>query len=202
MPATRFDVYVFDFDGTLVDSAAAKRRAFFDVFPADCESAVASVLARDPDGSRHTVIPAMIAEAGNAALTLDAPALIEAYGVRARELVRNAEPIPGAQRVLASAASKASVYIASMTPQEELQDQLAARGWTPFVNEAFGFPQRKPEAVALLLARHAIAPARLLVIGDGISDREAAGQNGCAFHAITGPQSLLCIPGLGEDDHV
>ncbi len=205
MPATRFEVFVFDFDGTLVNSAAAKRQAFFDVFPAACAAAVAAVLARDPDGSRHKVIPEMIAEADRMGLetgALDAATLVEAYGEQARERVRNADAVPGARHILASAASRATVYIASMTPQEELQTQLAARGWTSLVREAFGFPQRKPEVVARLLQRHAIGSSQLLVIGDGISDREAAERNGCAFHAITGPQSLLSVPGLGDWSHV
>ena len=62
MSSTPFEVYVFDFDGTLVQSAAVKRQAFFEVFPVGCATAVAKVLERDPDGSRHEVIPAMIAD--------------------------------------------------------------------------------------------------------------------------------------------
>ncbi len=60
MDAPGADLFVFDFDGTLVDSAAAKRQAFYDLFPSDCAAAVTAVLQRDPDGSRHALIPEMI----------------------------------------------------------------------------------------------------------------------------------------------
>ena len=63
MTSTRFDAVIFDFDGTLVASAPAKRQAFFDIFPAAAAQAVEAVLVDDPDGSRHVVIPRMIAGA-------------------------------------------------------------------------------------------------------------------------------------------
>ena len=111
-----------------------------------------------------------------------------------------APAMPGAENVL-RAASQASAYVASMTPQEDLEALLAQRGWLPLLKGAFGYPKAKADVVADLLRRHGIAPAQLIVIGDGISDRTAAERNGCAFHAITSPQSLLRIPGLRTEDH-
>ena len=200
MSSTPFDVVVFDFDGTLVQSAAAKRQAFFEVFPSACGEAVAAVLAGDPDGSRHQVIPAMVAEASRRGLAsgLDAAALIEAYGRAADRALDHAAAMPGAEAVLRRAAAGATVYVASMTPHDDLVRFLARRGWLGLVKECFGYPHRKDSVVAMLLARHGIAPGRLLVVGDGISDREAARGNGCAFHAIAGPASLASIPGLKE----
>ena len=66
---------IFDFDGTLVASAPAKRQAFFDIFPAEAAPIVAAVLADDPDGSRHVVIPRMITGARAQALA-EAPVQI------------------------------------------------------------------------------------------------------------------------------
>ena len=204
MSSTPFEVYVFDFDGTLVQSAAVKRQAFFDVFPVGCATAVAKVLERDPDGSRHEVIPAMIAEARNMGLDaegLDAPSLVAAYGRAAEAGVMNAAAMPKADAVLQAASAKAA-YVASMTPHDDLQALLDQRGWLRLLRGAYGYPHSKDDVVGELLQRHGIAPSQLIVVGDGTSDRAAAERNGCAFHAITGPQSLAAVPGLGVGGHV
>ena len=58
----RFDAVIFDFDGTLVDSAGVKYDSFFELFPATEQhrAVVKEVLVADPDGSRHVVIPRMV----------------------------------------------------------------------------------------------------------------------------------------------
>jgi phosphoglycolate phosphatase-like HAD superfamily hydrolase len=202
--STPFDVYVFDFDGTLVDSAAAKRRAFYEVFPADCAPAVTAVLVRDPDGSRHLVIPAMIAEAGRLGAEssgLDAAALVAAYGRAVERAVAAAPAMPCAEKVLEKA-SAAAAYVASMTPHDDLQQLLAQRGWLKYLKGAYGYPHAKPQVVARLLRHHQVDAGRLMVVGDGRSDREAAERNGCAFHAITDLRSIMRVPGLEIEDHV
>lgn len=191
MSSTRFDVVVFDFDGTLVQSAAAKRQAFFAIFPPASAPAVEQVLARNPDGSRHDVIPAMIAEAGLDAV--DAPSLIGDYGRQASGAVGDAPEMPGASELLRRVSKEAAIYVASATPHDELLGQLSKRGWLALLKGAYGFPHRKTDVVAALLKRHAIPASRLLVVGDGISDREAAERNGCPFHEITGPHSLMSL---------
>jgi phosphoglycolate phosphatase-like HAD superfamily hydrolase len=203
VPSTPFDVYVFDFDGTLVRSAEAKRQAFFEVFPPACAEAVAQVLGDDPDGSRHLVIPRMIAAAQAMGLAgsdgLDAAMLVRAFGDAASRAVRSAAEIPGATMALRRAADRAHCYIASMTPEEDLISYLEARGWLALVRQAFGYPTPKVDVVASLLQRHGIAPGRLIVIGDGVSDKEAAARNGAAFHPVVSEASLATIPGLGDD---
>jgi phosphoglycolate phosphatase-like HAD superfamily hydrolase len=202
--STPFDVYVFDFDGTLVDSAAAKRKAFFDVFPPEFAPAVAAILERDPDGSRFSVIPKMIAEAQRRGVQtegLEASELADAYGSKVEDAVSIAPEMPGAGAALRAAAAKA-VYVVSMTPHSQLQDLLARRGWLQFLDGAFGHPHAKSSIVADLIVRHAILPGRLLVVGDGMSDREAADRNGCAYHAIKNRTSILEVPGLELPGHV
>lgn len=194
-----FDVVVFDFDGTLVLSAEVKRRAFFEIFPESHAPAVAVVLERDPEGSRQRVIPAMVAEA--AAMGLDivhlrAESLLSAYGDRVSAGVGASPAVPGAAEALKSVSEQASAYIVSTTPQQELQGHIDRRDWTKWVREAYGFPHRKPDVVKQLLNRHGCAPQRLLVVGDGETDEEAARVNGCVFlGAASGwPEKLMSYP--------
>lgn len=194
-----FDVVVFDFDGTLVLSADVKRDAFFQIFPESHALAVAAVLERDPEGSRNRVIPAMVAEAAARGLDtahLQADRLVAAYAQRVSEGVGAALPVPGAEAALRSANEQASAYIASTTPHEELLAHLAGRGWTKWVREAYGFPHRKPDVVKQLLDRHGCVPQRLIVVGDGETDEQAARVNGCVFlDAAPGwPEKLMSYP--------
>jgi phosphoglycolate phosphatase len=179
-----FDVVVFDFDGTLVQSADVKHVAFFEIFPEEYASAVGAVLKRDPEGSRNRVIPAMIAEAAAKGLptaSLQADKLLNAYSRRVAAGVEGAPEVPGVREILKTVGEHASVYIASTTPQQELLRHLELRDWTKWVQEAYGFPAEKPKVVKSLLDRHGCVPQRLLVVGDGETDEAAARSNGCAF---------------------
>jgi phosphoglycolate phosphatase len=182
--ATPFDLIVFDFDGTLVQSAMVKRRAFFEIFPDHCAPAVEAVLTRDPDGSRFSVIPQMLAECsarGFDAGTANETRLLEAFAERVAHGVANAPEVPGAISALRKAGEAGAVYIFSMTPHDELLRQIETRGWAGLVREAWGFPNLKPQTLAMLLARHDCVPQRAIVIGDGESDERAARENGTRF---------------------
>ncbi|WP_457940339.1 hypothetical protein [Mesorhizobium sp. 10J20-29] len=103
MTGIEFDVLVFDFDDTLVQLARVKLQAFSEIFPPGCETAVASVLSRDPDGSRYAVIPAMLA--ATAANDIDtsgitAEGLIKAYAARVAAGMSDAGDVPEAAGAL------------------------------------------------------------------------------------------------------
>ncbi len=185
------ELFVFDFDGTLVDTAAAKRQAFFDVFPQDCGETVERVLTEDPDGSRFAVIPRMIIESGRSDLNPDA--IITAFGKQVLHRVALANEIPGASDALKWAASKGAAYVFSVTPHEDLRAALTQRGWVDILSGIYGFPNHKPEVLKRLMNENHTAPQNTTVIGDGISDAEAARMNGCHYlPAMPGwPQKLM-----------
>ena len=205
MSNTLFDVIVFDFDGTLVQSSAAKRKAFFNVFPAEYAPAVAAVLDRDPDGPRHRVIPEMIAEAARIGLPVQsmvAETLIGAYGEVAAAAADAAPEMPGAGNLLQRLAGAVPLYVMSITPHEQLNVLLMRRGWLNLFNGVYGYPNDKTQTVAALLARHGVQPSRLLVVGDGESDAAAAALNGCQHHRIRKPADILTLPGMEQFQHV
>lgn len=200
-----FDVIVFDFDGTLVQSAAAKRKTFFDIFPADFAPAVAAVLNRDPDGSRNRVIPEMIAEAertGHSNRSISSESLIGAYGTAVATAVEAAPETPGASGLLKSLSGQIPIYVVSVTPHEQLTKLLELRGWLNLFNGVFGYPFDKTQTVADLLVRHGIQPSRLLMVGDGESDALAAARNGCQHHMIRIPEDLSALSKLGKHYYV
>ncbi len=188
----RFEAVVFDFDGTLVDSAAAKRAAFLDLFPDTpiCRELVAAVLDERPDASRFEVIPEMIvrlAAAGVAGDSVDER--VERYGRLALERVRAAPEIPGAGALLRELHARCALYVASNTPEPALHELIGARGWRPWLRGVFGHPREKAQVVGEVVDRHG-GSAHVAVVGDGDLDESAARRNGCVFFRLRHPGDL------------
>jgi phosphoglycolate phosphatase len=191
----RFEAIVFDFDGTLVDSAPAKRKAFFAIFPADAahHAIVDQVLNEDPDGSRHRVIHLMAQRMWAQGLDPGAASesdLVRRYGEVSEEAVAAADELPGATALLKALAPQMALHVCSNTPEETVRAHVAARGWNPFFRTVDGYPTSKSSRVAEILKSHGLAPGRLAVVGDGVSDEAAAKDNGCVFLAIRAPGDL------------
>src|SRR6476646_1214061 len=96
-------VLVFDFDGTLVESNAIKRRAFFD--SVDAHAGGAARMARILDrvtGDRSAVFTAYIADAVShgQSVAQDAAAFVQCYSERVDTLVAAAPEMPGALSLL------------------------------------------------------------------------------------------------------
>lgn len=190
----RFDAVVFDFDGTLVDSAPAKYRAFFDIFPGDeaARCIVAEILRRDPDGSRHAVIPrmgALMREAGIALAGSDEGRVL-AYGDAVLAAVAACPALARAEEALKLARRSATVHVSSNTPQQPLRELLDRRGWLALIDGVHGYPSRKNDTLRAVVAQSGGNAARVLAVGDGPSDEAAAREIGCPFVRVTPEQGL------------
>lgn len=198
----RFDAVVFDFDGTLVDSAPAKYRAFFDIFPGDdaIQRVVADVLRLDPDGSRHAVIPrmgALMREQGIELSGTDSDR-ISAYGETVLKAVAACPALARAEEALQLARRSGKVHVSSNTPQEPLRDLLDRRGWLKLIDGVHGYPSRKSDTLRAVVAQTGGDAARVLTVGDGPSDEEAARAIGCPFVLVTPQHGLTpAIAALG-----
>ena len=191
MTSTRFDAVIFDFDGTLVASAPAKRQAFFDIFLAAAAPAVAAVLAEDPDGSRHRVIPRMIEGARALGIVLPDDDYVTRYGEVSEQAVTAAPELPGATALLRRLAPLIELHVCSNTPQDTVRRHVAARGWNAYLKSVEGYPTVKRDKIAAVIAARGLDPSRVAMVGDGISDEEAATANGCAFFGIRAPEDLM-----------
>jgi phosphoglycolate phosphatase-like HAD superfamily hydrolase len=198
----------FDFDGTLVDSAAVKRNCFYSLFPSAPEygSIVSAVLLDNPEGSRFYVIPRMIEEMFTKGLALPpgttANTAIESYTDQVLAAVMKCDEMPGASRVLAALARRCAICIASNTPEIDLRKLVEARKWDGFVRSIDGYPRRKIDIVGKRLSEFGVSASRALVVGDGRSDEEAAEANGCAFFKITRPGDLMKVTTILGIDNV
>ena len=69
----------------------------------------------------------------------------------------------------------------SATPQRELELIVDRRGLGGYFDELRGAPGAKADVLAELMRRYGLAPEEMLMVGDGLSDYEAARRAGVAF---------------------
>jgi beta-phosphoglucomutase-like phosphatase (HAD superfamily) len=187
---------VFDFDGTLVDTNHLKREGFLGIaarFPAGRE-----VMARvhaSTTGDRWRVFEVFAAEMREeAGLDIDPAALAVEYTAEVDGRVAAAPEIEGATRLLGALGELGvPAFLSSATPLSSLGPIVAARGWRRFFHDMFGAPATKEETIGIVASRLAVAPARLVVVGDGADDRRSALATGARFIAVG--EGRGCGPG-------
>ena len=181
-------VVVFDFDGTLVDSAPIKTDAFAELYRPYGDEIAEEVRRRHlaAEGvSRfvkfrewHTELLGLDVDdevAGRLSAEFDR--LVEARIVRAPE-------IAGAHGALAALTGKLPLYIASATPEASLRRIVEERGMSGFFVGVHGTPTSKFDVLVSVAAAHRCDRSQVLMVGDAESDQEAAEQAGTSFVGV------------------
>jgi phosphoglycolate phosphatase-like HAD superfamily hydrolase len=131
------------------------------------------------------VIPRIADKMRGSGLTLDDylsdEERIVAYSQKTVEAVAACPALPYAEDLLRRARELGSVYISSNTPEVLIKELVSRRGWLPLVNGVYGYPRSKRDTLHQIVAECGGQGDRVLVVGDGISDEEAARDNGCVF---------------------
>lgn len=191
------DAVFFDFDGVILDSVHVKTEAFGDLY------------AEHGDGIRQAVIDYHVANGGVSrfdkfryyheellGITMT-DALMDDLCARFNELslsrVMEAAFIPGAEATLRSLkAAGIPAFIASGTPQKELEATVAGRELTPYFVELHGSPRKKGDIVEDVLERYGYDPSRCVFIGDALADRDAAVRHDMPFvGVVTNGESIF-----------
>ncbi|NOT09708.1 MAG: HAD hydrolase-like protein [Gemmatimonadales bacterium] len=203
---------VLDFDGTLVDSNAIKRDAFFQALaPLGAErSLIEQVLAAEP-GDRTAIITAAVAalrKAGRVPGSTDGDQLVrrtvEEYTSRTDDAISRCAAQPDVSWTLPWLASRFPLYLWSDTPESSLQAIVERRGWAQHFRGMVGRPRSKAENLRAILARDQIDPSEVLVVGDTRRDLEAALECGCRFLGVRSdgnnfePHGVVFIATMGE----
>ncbi len=181
--------FVFDFDGTLVDSNAIKAdgyRRVAAVHPggaAIMEATIAEVL-----GDRFAVFEAYAKRLERAGGPICSPSdLAASYTASVDTAVAAAAEMPGARQLLnALREAGCASFLSSATPVASLSRIVAARGWTFFFKSIHGAPAPKLDTLRRIIAVHHLAPGEVAVVGDGADDHAAAAATGCRFFPVGG----------------
>lgn len=181
----------FDFDGVIVDSAPIKTAAFaamFRPYGREKEEAVVAYHLAHQGISRFEKF--RHAYENILHLPLDDRKLTELGGefsALVLEAVIGAPFMPGALETLAELRSLGiPAYIISGTPEDEMAYIVQQKGISHLFRGVYGTPRKKEEVVGLLLRTGSYAISRCLLIGDSLTDYDAARAHGLCFLGIVG----------------
>lgn len=179
-------VVILDFDGVVIESNAVKTEAFVHVFarfPAHASAMMDFHQANISMGryGKFDHLLGLLGRAGDEGLRDEIAAEFSRF---VSERMRQVPLVPGALEFLATTTARLPVYLASVTPAEELAQTLAARDLAKWFRAVYGCPPwTKPEAIRDILARERVAPADALLVGDSAGDQLAARATGVPFLA-------------------
>ncbi|HTE53101.1 MAG TPA: HAD family hydrolase [Kofleriaceae bacterium] len=187
----RLGAVVFDFDGVILESADIKTDAFVELFSHLPPSLVAQVREHHLanlgisrfvkfDWIYQNVIQQPLAETERLELG-------DRFSSIALRKVLACPFVPGAEAALAALAPRYPLFVASGTPQDELDRVVDARELRAHFREVWGSPREKANILADIASRHDLAMDQILFVGDGASDERAARAAGTHFLARTTP---------------
>ena len=183
-PAAPLRAVAFDFDGVILESGSIKQQAFLDLF-ADRPDLQPGVLAHHRQNlgvSRYDKLawihrellgrelgPEELAEEGRR------------YSALVLEQVLACPLVPGCQELFGWLPARLPCFVVSATPQQELELIVERRGMGGWFRELRGSPGVKADILAELMGGWRLRASEMLMVGDGLSDYQAAAAAGVPF---------------------
>ncbi|MDD5136780.1 MAG: HAD hydrolase-like protein [Candidatus Omnitrophica bacterium] len=178
---------IFDFDGVLVESVDLKTGAFAKLFAAEGEDVVRKVVEYhlgNTGVSRFDKFRYIYKNILNRELSEEKFAdLCRDFADLVMSEVVAAPYVKGAAEFLDNFSSKYAYFIASATPQEEIEDIVRRRKIAHHFKGVYGSPMPKVDIVKEIISKNGFSPRELIYVGDAMSDYKAAMGNKVPFIA-------------------
>lgn len=183
---TTLRAVVCDFDGVILESNDLKTRAFeavFAPFPEHAAAMMAHHHAHVSDSRFEKFRYFVTARLGRPADDQLVGQLAAAFSEEMLRQIDTCPLVPGALEFLERARASVPIFLASVTPQEELEVILERRGLARYFTRVYGCPPWPKVAALAEIVRTLGGPAGLLFIGDSAGDQRAALASGIEFLA-------------------
>jgi phosphoglycolate phosphatase-like HAD superfamily hydrolase len=175
---------ILDFDGVVIESNDAKTEAFRDVFAAFPEhlDAMMDFHARNISTTRFVKFDHLLDRLGRPNDTALRDTLAAEFSRCSRDRIAVVPLVAGAESFLMEFSPLVPLYLASVTPQEDLDATLDRRHLGRWFRVAYGCPPwTKPTAINDILGHEGCAPSDIVLIGDSLGDQRAAAETGIEF---------------------
>jgi len=184
---SKFDIYIFDCDGVILDSNQLKIDAMQRALEAttsdfDKVKKCVDYFRNNFGRSRFHHIDVFIEqflELDKANASEIKKTILDEYSAQCKSLYLQADMTPGFIDFINELNGKK--YIASGSEQQELRDVFKERGLNVYFDEIYGSPAKKSDLVANILKSNNSQNA--VMFGDAISDLEASQVNNIEFIA-------------------
>ena len=184
----RLECLVFDCDGVLLDSVPVKTRAFARLAePFGPEARDRFVMYHSVHGgvSRYKKFAWFFREVlGREISQEESEEWGQRFAAYALDEVRRCPLIPGALETLERWHGVLPLYVCSGAPQEELSLVLRERGLEHYFAAIHGSPPGKASLLAQVVHEASVMPEATLMVGDAVTDRNAAEEVGTLFYGV------------------
>lgn len=176
---------IFDFDGVLAESVSVKGDAFCELYKSeeqDIQSAVLKYHQENGGVSRYDKIRYYEIElCKRSANDAQVHEIAQKFSEIVEQRVIKSAWVRGAKNFLEQYYKKIPLYIASATPEEELKRIVTSRDMGHYFKGIFGTPTKKHEHINAIIKQENVSASTVVMIGDAITDHEAAQKNQTNF---------------------
>lgn len=176
---------VFDFDGVIIESVDVKTAAFAKLFEHEGSEVVAAVVQyhlANGGISRFEKFRHYYNNILRRTLSVEEEKdLGQRFSNLVMDGVLKAPYVKGAVEVLEHYYRHTPLYVASGTPHDELMDIVVKRKLGKYFKGVYGSPQQKAAILGNVVRSLNVSPERVVMIGDAMSDYNAAITAGTCF---------------------
>ena len=180
----RIEAIVLDFDGVILESNHVKAETFrrlFSQYPQHADAIVK--LHRDHGGMPRQEKLRIICE-DILGVPVDEDSirrLSKEFGRLADDAMMTCPFTPGALQFLQTYSTLCPLFIATGTPEDEMQPLIERRGMSEFFAGVFGSPRDKAAILRDVMAEKGWRPKELVFVGDSMDDYKGAQAAGVPF---------------------
>jgi phosphoglycolate phosphatase-like HAD superfamily hydrolase len=180
----KIQLIILDFDGVIVESNDIKDRVFrniFDRFPQYSEE-LWQYHKTHVSVSRHQKFDHLLEKIGRKDDVVLKTELLKSFSFRTLELMKTVPFVKGAKEFLDHLSGKIPLYLASVTPIEDLGLILNNLDIRSYFKAVYGCPPwTKSNALKDILKQENAAAGSVVLIGDSYGDQRAAKETGIQF---------------------
>ena len=180
-----YSAFIFDFDGVIKDSVKVKSEAFVQLYVSEgkeFQRKVEEYHLANGGISRYVKFKVWNKWLGRSTSEEAIDELAKNFAQLVINNVVESPYVNGATQVLESASENALCFIATGTPDDEINLILSQLNLGRFFREVHGSSRKKSTIVKDIIARYHLTPSEVLFIGDAQTDYQAALENGLHFY--------------------
>ena len=178
---------IFDYDGVIAESVNVKTETFAKMYKPYCNEIVVKVMKHhEANGGMSRFEKFKIYHKDfleQEINSLKVAELAKQFSDIVLQKVADSPYVEGAYNFISSNYQKYNFYISTGTPTDEIEIILEKNDIRKYFKNVYGSPERKNIHVKKILKKYNLSKKEVVFVGDALTDRDAARDNGIEFIA-------------------